>query len=84
MAGPIDQIGHGGGGQYGPAFDQNKMKPHTQGWHLPRPPHGIGRGRARHHQTGGREDAVFMGARDRFVDFEGSAEVIGRNDKLPH
>ena len=39
--------------------------------------------RARHHQAGGGQNAVAMGALDRLVDFDGGAEIIGGDDQLP-
>ena len=41
-------------------------------------------GGAGHHQAGGGQDAVAMGALDRLVDFDGGAEVVGGDDQLLH
>ena len=44
--------------------------------------HGIVGGGARHHQAGGGKNAVAMGALNRFIDFDGCAEVVGGDDEL--
>ena len=84
QAAAIHQIGHGGGRQHRPAFHQHQVQADAQGRHGAGALHGIGCGIARDHQTGGREDAVAMGARDTLVHFDGSAEVVGRDNQLLH
>src|SRR4051794_1704190 len=59
------------------------MEPDSKARQRSRPAHGIRRGRAGHHEAGGREDALAMGALDRLVHFDGQTEVVRRDDDFP-
>ena len=64
------------------ALHQHQMQPDAQARHGLGARHRIGSGGARHHQAGGGENAVAMGPLDRFVDFDGSAEIVGGDDEV--
>jgi hypothetical protein len=57
------------------------MQANTQGRQIAGAGYGVTGGIARHHQTGGGQDAVAMGALDGFVDRDGGTEVIRRDDQ---
>ncbi len=83
-SGTIYQVGHHGRGQDRPAFHQHQMQADPQARHGFGALHGVIGGGTRHHQAGGRQDAITMGAFDRLVDFDSRAEVVGGDDQALH
>ena len=73
----VHQIGNLGRRQHGGAFDHHQMQPDAQVRQGARAPHGIGGGRAGHHQAGGVQDAGAVRTLDGFVDRWGEAEIVG-------
>jgi hypothetical protein len=63
-----------------PAFDQHQVKADPKPRHGPCPRHGIGRGRRRDHQAGGRQHAFAVGLFDGVVDRVREAEIVGGDD----
>ena len=73
----VHQIGDPSRRQHGGTFDHYKMQPDMQVRHGARAAHGVGRGRAGHHQAGGMQFAGAVRTLDSLIDRLGKAEVVG-------
>ena len=80
----VHQCGDLGRRQDGRPFDRDEMQPDAKGRHGPRTSDGVCRRISRHHQTGGRENAVAMRPFDALIHGERQAEIIGRENCTPH
>ena len=80
----VDEAGDLGRRQHGSAFDHDEMEPDAQVGHGARAAYSIGSRGARHHQTGGVQDARTVRAFDRLVDGLGKAEIVGGEEDVPH
>lgn len=76
-----DEIGNTLGRKDGTAADQNEMQPDPERRQTSRPLYRVLRRRRPDHQTRGIENALAVRPLDRFVDGNGSAEIIARNDQ---
>jgi hypothetical protein len=65
------------------AVDQHEMQADMQRFEAVRPVDGVRHGRRRHHQAGGRQDAVAVRSLDRFVDRDVAPEIVGSDDQPP-
>ena len=78
----FDEIGDRICGKRRDTIHQHKMQAHSQIGKAARAGDGIGRGGARHHQAGSRQNPVAMGPFDRCIHFRRGAEIIRRDDQL--
>ena len=80
----VHQVRHLRRRQHRLSFHQHQMQADAQGRHRLGARHGIGGGGTGDHQAGGGQNPIAMGPFDRFIDFDGSAEVVGGDDELFH
>ncbi len=63
------------------ATEQSQMQPHAQRWVLAGKGHGFLKGGLIHHQAGGGENALAVGADDGLVDGGRAAKIVGVDDQ---
>ena len=66
--------------KYSCPLDHHEVQAHAQIGQAPRSGHRVGGRRAGHHEAGGAEDPVPVGAFHRLVDALRQAEIVGRDD----
>ena len=78
----VDEVGHLLGRQHGPALDQGHVQTDRQAGQPPRARHRVRGGGRRDHEARGRQHPFAMTPFDGFVDLDGGAEIVRRNDEL--